>query len=159
MRCPACHFDNREGRGFCAECGAPMAVVCSGCGFSNEVAEKFCGGCGVELFPRVAHASAATRSPQSYTPAHLAERVLNSRAALEGERKQVTVLFADIQGSTALIEGLDPEQALSRLQPVIDAMMQGVHRYEGIVNRVQGDGIMALFGAPLAHEDHAVRAS
>ncbi len=136
-----------------------MAVVCSRCDFSNEVNEKFCGGCGVELIAQAPRASPAARSPQSYTPAHLAERVLNSRAALEGERKQVTVLFADIQGSTALIEGLDPEQALNRLQPAVDAMMQAVHRYEGIVNRVQGDGIMALFGAPLAHEDHAVRAS
>ncbi len=97
-------------------------------------------------------------APVSYTPKHLAERVLASRGAIEGERKQVTVLFADVQGSTALIEGMDTEQAVKRLEPALNAMMDAVHRYEGTVNKVQGDGIMALFGAPLAHEDHAVRA-
>ena len=80
MQCPACHVENRKGRGFCAECGAPMAVVCSRCDFSNEVNEKFCGGCGAELIAQAPRASPAARAPQSYTPAHLAERVLNSRA-------------------------------------------------------------------------------
>jgi class 3 adenylate cyclase/tetratricopeptide (TPR) repeat protein len=98
------------------------------------------------------------RAPDSYTPRHLAERILASRAALEGERKQVTVLFADVVGSTQLIEGMDPEIAATRLSPALQAMMMAVHRYEGTVNKVQGDGIMALFGAPLAHEDHALRA-
>ena len=97
-------------------------------------------------------------TPASYTPKHLAEKILASRSAIEGERKQVTVLFADVQGSTALIEGMDSEQAVQRLEPALKAMMDAVHRYEGTVNKVQGDGIMALFGAPLAHEDHAVRA-
>jgi class 3 adenylate cyclase/tetratricopeptide (TPR) repeat protein len=100
---------------------------------------------------------AAALSPGG-APQHLAEKILRSRAALEGERKQVTVLFADIVGSTGLIEGLDPEQAAARLLPALQAMMAAVHRYEGTVNKVQGDGIMALFGAPLAHEDHALRA-
>jgi class 3 adenylate cyclase/tetratricopeptide (TPR) repeat protein len=99
-----------------------------------------------------------TRAPLDYTPTHLAERILSSRHALEGERKHVTMLFADIKGSTALIENLDPEEAARHLSPALSAMMDAVHRYEGTVNRVQGDGIMALFGAPLAHEDHAVRA-
>ncbi len=99
-----------------------------------------------------------TRAPLAYTPNHLAERILSSRHALEGERKHVTMLFADIKGSTALIENLDPEEAAGHLGPALSAMMDAVHRYEGTVNRVQGDGIMALFGAPLAHEDHAVRA-
>ena len=98
------------------------------------------------------------RPPDSYTPRHLAERILAARAALEGERKQVTVLFADVVGSTKLIEGMDPEFAAARLSPALQAMMAAVHRYEGTVNKVQGDGIMALFGAPLAHEDHALRA-
>jgi class 3 adenylate cyclase/tetratricopeptide (TPR) repeat protein len=102
--------------------------------------------------------SAMARRPESYTPRHLAERILASRAALEGERKQVTVLFADVVGSTQLIEGMDPELAAARLSPALQAMMTAVHRYEGTVNKVQGDGIMALFGAPLAHEDHALRA-
>ena len=97
-------------------------------------------------------------SLQTYTPRHLAERILNSRSALEGERKQVTVLFADIKGSTELVERLDPEQANRLLDPVLSVMMDAVHRFEGTVNKVQGDGLMALFGAPLAHEDHAVRA-
>jgi class 3 adenylate cyclase len=105
-----------------------------------------------------AAAPAAAPSPESYTPAHLAERILESRSALEGERKHVTVLFADIKGSTALIENLDPEEAAGRLTPAVSAMMAAVHRFDGTVNKVQGDGIMALFGAPLAHEDHAVRA-
>jgi class 3 adenylate cyclase/tetratricopeptide (TPR) repeat protein len=94
----------------------------------------------------------------AYTPAYLAEKILASRAALEGERKQVTVLFADIKGSTELIEGLDPEEARRLLDPALHLMMEAVHRYEGTVNQVLGDGIMALFGAPVAHEDHAVRA-
>ena len=98
------------------------------------------------------------RAPLAYTPAYLAEKILTSRAALEGERKQVTVLFADLKGSTELIEGLDPEEARQLLDPALHAMMEAVHRYEGTVNQVLGDGIMALFGAPVAHEDHAVRA-
>jgi class 3 adenylate cyclase len=98
------------------------------------------------------------RAPLSYTPAYLAEKILTSRAALEGERKQVTVLFADLKGSTELIEGLDPEEARQLLDPALHVMMDAVHRYEGTVNQVLGDGIMALFGAPVAHEDHAVRA-
>jgi len=98
------------------------------------------------------------RAPLAYTPAYLAEKILTSRAALEGERKQVTVLFADLKGSTELIEGLDPEEARKLLDPALHVMMDAVHRYEGTVNQVLGDGIMALFGAPVAHEDHAVRA-
>src|SRR2546427_611747 len=101
---------------------------------------------------------AAARAPVTYTPAYLAEKILTSRSALEGERKQVTVLFADLKGSTELIEGLDPEEARRLLDPALHVMMDAVHRYEGTVNQVLGDGIMALFGAPVAHEDHAVRA-
>jgi class 3 adenylate cyclase/tetratricopeptide (TPR) repeat protein len=97
-------------------------------------------------------------APLTYTPSYLAERILTSRSTLEGERKQVTVLFADLKGSTELIRDLDPEQARAILDPALHAMMEAVHRYEGTVNQVLGDGIMALFGAPLAHEDHAVRA-
>src|SRR4029079_5149036 len=103
-------------------------------------------------------APAAPPPPASYTPQHLAERIISSRGAVEGERKQVTVLFADLKGSTELIQGLDPEEARALLDPALHIMMTAVHRYEGTVNQVLGDGIMALFGAPLAHEDHAVRA-
>ena len=96
--------------------------------------------------------------PLTYTPPYLAEKILTSRAALQGERKQVTVLFADLKGSTELIRDLDPEAAQHLLDPALQHMMDAVHRYEGTVNQVLGDGIMALFGAPVAHEDHAVRA-
>src|SRR5215813_7939031 len=97
-------------------------------------------------------------APLTYTPPHLAEQILTSRAALEGERKQVTVLFADLKGSMELLAERDPEEARQLLDPVLERMIEAVHRYEGTVNQVMGDGIMALFGAPIAHEDHAVRA-
>jgi class 3 adenylate cyclase/tetratricopeptide (TPR) repeat protein len=108
--------------------------------------------------PPAAPSTDQERAPLSYTPHHLAEKILTSRSALEGERKQITVLFADIKGSTELIADLDPEAARQLLDPALHAMMEAVHRYEGTVNQVLGDGIMALFGAPIAHEDHAVRA-
>jgi class 3 adenylate cyclase len=97
-------------------------------------------------------------APLAYTPPYLAEKILTSRSALEGERKQVTVLFADLKDSTELIRGLDPEAAQQLLDPALHRMMDAVHRFEGTVNQVLGDGIMALFGAPIAHEDHALRA-
>src|SRR6516162_7121303 len=103
-------------------------------------------------------AATPTQAPLTYTPPYLAEKILTSRSALEGERKQVTVLFADLKGSTELIRDLDPEAAQALLDPALHHMMDAVHRFEGTVNQVLGDGIMALFGAPVAHEDHAVRA-
>ena len=154
MLCSRCRTDNREGRRFCSKCGAALAVVCASCGFTNEPGDEFCGGCG----QRLGEAPGAGRAPDSYTPKHLAEKILISRSALEGERKQVTVLFADLKGSMELLAGRDPEEARALLDPVLELMMEAVHRYEGTVNQVMGDGIMALFGAPLAHEDHAVRA-
>jgi hypothetical protein len=110
------------------------------------------------LAPAPALISTQERAPLAYTPAYLAEKILASRDALEGERKQVTVLFADLKGSTELIAGLDPEEARKLLDPALHLMIEAVHRFEGTVNQVLGDGIMALFGAPVAHEDHAVRA-
>jgi hypothetical protein len=98
------------------------------------------------------------REPLSYTPSYLVEKILTSHSVLEGERKQVTVLFADLKGPTELIADLDPEAARRLLDPALQHMMEAVHRYEGTVNQVLGDGIMALFGAPLAHEDHTLRA-
>src|SRR6266542_3580280 len=158
MKCPRCQHDNREVRRFCAECGASLALVCPACGFSNEPGEKFCGGCGALLgAPAGTPTGSRFSSPESYTPKHLAERILTSRGALEGERKQVTVLFADLKGSMELLADRDPEEARKLLDPVLERMMEAVHRYEGTVNQVMGDGVMALFGAPLAHEDHAVR--
>jgi class 3 adenylate cyclase len=102
--------------------------------------------------------SKPARVPSASTPSHLAEKILVSRSALEGERKQVTVLFADLKGSMELLADRDPEEARQLLDPVLERMIEAVHRYEGTVNQVMGDGIMALFGAPIAHEDHAVRA-
>src|SRR5229473_4951936 len=116
---------------------------------------RFCGQCAAPL--DASHQSRYV-SPDAYTPKHLAERILTSKAALEGERKQVTVLFADLKGSMELLSDRDPEGARKILDPVVEHMMEAVHRYEGTVNQVMGEGIMALFGAPLAHEDHAVRA-
>ncbi len=168
MQCPQCQHENREGRRFCAECGSPLDVACSVCAFVNEPGEKFCGGCGVALAgqqasPRVSHpvlpsAADPEREPLTYTPRHLAEKILTSRNDLEGERKHVTIMFADIKDSTELIQDLDPEDAQKLLDPAIHIMMDAVHRFEGTVNQVLGDGIMVLFGAPIAHEDYAIRA-
>ena len=158
MQCPRCHAENREGRRFCGECGLSFASTCASCGFLNEGSERFCGGCGRSLAPSPTFPEPKFGSPQSYTPRHLVEKILISKAALEGERKQVTVLFADLKGSMELLADRDPEEARKLLDPVLERMMEAVHRYEGTVNQVMGDGIMALFGAPLAHEDHAVRA-
>src|SRR5499427_981579 len=108
--------------------------------------------------PATAPALVQAPAPLAYTPPYLAEKILTSRSALEGERKQVTVLFADLKGSMELLADRDPEEARQLLDPVLEHMMAAVHRYEGTVNQVMGDGIMALFGAPIAHEDHAVRA-
>jgi class 3 adenylate cyclase/tetratricopeptide (TPR) repeat protein len=159
MQCPRCQAENRHGRRFCAECGAPLASSCSSCGFSNEPGEKYCGGCGLSLTSPRPTFEPRSSSVQSHTPSYLAAKILTSKSALEGERKQVTVLFADLKGSMELLADRDPEEARKLLDPVLDRMMEAVHRYEGTVNQVMGDGIMALFGAPIAHEDHAVRAS
>ncbi len=157
MLCLRCRTENREGRRFCSKCGAALAAVCSSCGFTNEPGDEFCGGCGGRLgTPQ--RIEAKLTSPDAYTPRHLAEKILTSKAALEGERKQVTVLFADLKGSMELLADRDPEEARKILDPVLERMMEAVHHYEGTVNQVMGDGIMALFGAPVAHEDHAVRA-
>src|ERR671922_946557 len=158
MQCPRCLARNREGRRFCGECGAPLALPCSSCGFSNEPGEKYCGGCGLALTPASQPSDATSRAPYAYTPSYLADKILTLKGAVEGERKQVTVLFADLKDSTELIRGLDPEAAQRLLDPAIHIMMHAVHRFEGTVNQVLGDGIMALFGAHIAHEDHALRA-
>jgi class 3 adenylate cyclase/tetratricopeptide (TPR) repeat protein len=155
MQCPRCQAENRPGTKFCGQCAAPLATACPSCGASNPPANKFCGQCAAPLDKPAQPRFAA---PDSYTPKHLAEKILSSKAALEGERKQITVLFADLKGSMELLADRDPEEARKLLDPVLERMMEAVHRYEGTVNQVMGDGIMALFGAPLAHEDHAVRA-
>jgi class 3 adenylate cyclase len=157
MRCPQCQQENPPQAKFCLECATPLALRCSNCGTQLPASAKFCLEC-AQPVSTVPVARPRFGSPDSYTPKHLAEKILTSRAALEGERKQVTVLFADLKGSMELLADRDPEEARKLLDPVLERMMEAVHRYEGTVNQVMGDGIMALFGAPLAHEDHAVRA-
>ncbi|PYO34178.1 MAG: hypothetical protein DMD86_09060 [Candidatus Rokuibacteriota bacterium] len=157
MQCPRCQTENPPQAKFCLECATPLLRRCVNCGTELPVAAKFCPECAL---PVAAPGTTQSRfaAPDSYTPKHLAEKILTSKAALEGERKQVTVLFADLKGSMELLADRDPEEARKLLDPVLEHMMEAVHRYEGTVNQVMGDGIMALFGAPLAHEDHAVRA-
>src|SRR5215475_2428613 len=157
MQCLQCQQDNPPQAKFCLECGTRLGLTCARCSTELPAGAKFCLECGQ---PVEARAAAPSRfiAPETYTPQYLAEKILTARGDLEGERKQVTVLFADIKGSTELIEGLDPEEARKLLDPALYAMMEAVHRFEGTVNQVMGDGIMALFGAPLAHEDHAARA-
>ncbi len=155
MKCPRCQVQNRDGLKFCEDCGARLALACQRCEAEVSPGKKFCGSCGA---PVNVHAADRFASPEAYTPKHLAEKILTSKGAMEGERKQVTVLFADLKGSMELLADRDPEEARKLLSPVVEHMMEAVHRYEGTVNQVMGDGIMALFGAPLAYEDHAVRA-
>ena len=156
MHCPRCQADNLGDARFCEACGAKLEASCPGCGTPATPGARFCRKCGTEL--HVDGTAPATASPKSYTPKHLAEKILTSRSALEGERKQVTVLFADVQGSMDLQESIDPEAWHRIMDRFFAVLADGVHRFEGTVNQYTGDGIMALFGAPIAHEDHAQRA-
>src|SRR5262245_10598767 len=176
MDCAACGCENPDGAKFCIECGTPLKNRCPSCKQENLPRAKFCAECGTPLAQQSAGASSqlpsansqhpthSTQSPVSYTPRHLAERIRAEREAMEaralpdGERKTITALFADIKGSMALIEGLDPEEARALIDPALRLMMDAVHRYEGYVVQSTGDGIFAFFGAPLAHEDHPHRA-
>jgi class 3 adenylate cyclase len=149
-------LENAGGMKFCGECGGALALKCRSCGFENLRGMKFCGECGESL----SEPAALVRSldPRHYTPKHLAEKILTWRSALEGERKQVTVLFADVKGSMDLAEQVDPEEWHKIMDRFFAILSEGVHRFEGTINQYTGDGIMALFGAPIAHEDHAQRA-
>jgi class 3 adenylate cyclase/tetratricopeptide (TPR) repeat protein len=174
MKCFSCGHDNPPGQKFCGECGSRLEAVCPSCQSKNPPGQKFCGECGAPLggAPRPAPAPAAAppaaqaapapaerfASPQSYTPKHLAEKILSSRSAVEGERKQVSVMFTDVSGFTAMSERLDPEEVHGIMDRVFEIVLAAVHRFEGTINQFLGDGVMALFGAPIAHEDHAHRA-
>jgi cytochrome P450/predicted ATPase/class 3 adenylate cyclase len=164
MKCFRCSCDAPNDARFCPGCGANLISACLACGVVNACGDKFCKNCGEALAAGDAGGLAGDRgservvAPTSYTPKRLAEKILTSRHSVVGERKQISVLFADIKGSMELLADRDPEEARALLDPVLKLMMEAVHRYEGTVNQVMGDGIMALFGAPLAHEDHAVRA-
>jgi len=155
MRCSKCDSDNREGRKFCASCGAPLVVTCPKCGAPNQPEEKFCGECGAQLQVAATHLS----NPEASAVMDKAARPPSAGNTLpEGERKTITALFADIKGSTELMRELDPEEARAVIDPVLQLMMEAVHRYDGYVAQSTGDGIFALFGAPVAHEDHPQRA-
>jgi class 3 adenylate cyclase/tetratricopeptide (TPR) repeat protein len=157
MNCPACGHENRDTARFCLSCGAQFSLTCPRCNAELPAGARFCDECGAAV--EEASASAPSeRAPRDYTPKHLAEKILQSKSALEGERKQVTVLFADVKGSMDLAEQVDPEEWHRILNRFFEILSDGVHRFEGTVNQYTGDGIMALFGAPIAHEDHAQRA-
>src|SRR5208282_3046053 len=153
MRCPKCGVEVAPGKRFCADCGAPLPIRCPKCGAEVQVGKAFCADCGARL-------EAASLAPAGKpTPPPSGVRVAAEAAEIpEGERKTVTALFADIKGSMDLMEDLDPEEARALVDPALKLMMDAVHRYGGYVAQSTGDGIFALFGAPLAHEDHPQRA-
>jgi class 3 adenylate cyclase/tetratricopeptide (TPR) repeat protein len=158
MQCRSCQQDNAAAARFCSACGTRLAAACAACGAELPEGARFCPACGRAIAP-VPIPAAAGHAPDAYTPRHLAERILTSRAALQGERKPVTVLFCDLVGSTALAERLGPDAMHALLNRFFETALAEIHRYEGTVNQFLGDGFMALFGAPLAHEDHARRAA
>ena len=154
MICPKCKFDNPAGMTFCGKCGTSLSRLCPSCGFENPLDFTFCGKCGYDL-RRPAEAVSALRrgEPQAYTPRHLADKILTTKSAMEGERKQVTVLFADVSGFTSISEKLDPEEVHALVNRCLGILLDQIHRYEGTITQFTGDGVMALFGAPIAHED------
>jgi len=169
VRCTQCQFENPQGMRFCGQCGSPLAPRCPQCGAEAPAGFKFCGQCGASLQgpggtatpPTAASAPASERAPgrpAAYTPRHLAEKILRARSALEGERRQVTVLFADMAGFTSIAERLDPEEVHGLIDRCFELITAEVHRFEGTINQYTGDGVMALFGAPVAHEDSPRRA-
>jgi predicted ATPase/class 3 adenylate cyclase len=170
MQCPQCRHVNPSGTKFCGECGTKLQALCPACQTANPPTNKFCSECGQRLGqpaaapavtaapPPAAPSAARFASPEAYTPKHLAEKILTSRGAIEGERKIVTVMFSDVSGFTAISEKLDPEDVHAIMDRAFEVILNAVHAYEGTVNQFLGDGVMALFGAPIAHEDHAQRA-
>ncbi len=146
MQCPSCQHENPAGQKFCGECGGRLVASSAAPPVANAAA------------PTHPAPSERFASPAAYTPKHLAEKILTSKGALEGERKQVTVMFTDVSGFTAMSERLDPEEVHAIMDRAFEVIMNAVHRYEGTINQFLGDGVMALFGAPIAHEDHASRA-
>ena len=156
IRCSKCGFENPEGMKFCGQCTEPLALTCPKCHFENPPGFKFCGQCTAAL-----QGDTGTAKPKSAQEKPVAAvRVVTEEASptLEGERKTVTALFADIKGSTELEQDLDPEEARGIVDPALKLMIEAVHRYDGYIVQSTGDGIFALFGAPVAHEDHPQRA-
>jgi len=158
MECPKCRFDNREGAKFCLECGEKFDIACPQCEKMLPLSAKFCDECGYNLDKPAETPPIDYSEPKSYTPKFLADKILTNRSAIEGERKLVTVLFADVANYTIMSEKLDPEEVHQIMDGCFKILMDEIHRYEGTINQFTGDGLMALFGAPVAHEDHAQRA-
>jgi class 3 adenylate cyclase/tetratricopeptide (TPR) repeat protein len=164
MKCLKCQFDNKEGAKFCGKCGAKLALVCPQCNSENDPENNFCNECGRNLTPASEPASKELSFDekldkiQRYLPEGLTEKILARRDRIEGERKLVTVMFCDLQGFSALSEKLGPEEAYSLMDEVYEILIHKVHDYEGTVNEMTGDGIVALFGAPIALEDAPQRA-
>jgi len=158
MKCPECQFDNSEGAKFCNDCGSKLDAACPECRKVNPFGSKFCNDCGHDLSKLKETPPIDFDKPQSYTPKFLADKILTTRNAIEGERKLVTVLSADVVQFTSISEKLDPEDVHSIMDGFFKIAMEIIHRYEGTINQFLGDGIMAIFGAPVAHEDHAQRA-
>jgi class 3 adenylate cyclase/tetratricopeptide (TPR) repeat protein len=158
MKCPECQFDNREGVKFCEECGAKLELKCPICKAEIPLGRKFCGECGLKLTGLYEIPAIDYSEPQSYTPKFLADKILTTRSSIEGERKLVTVLFADVANYTAMSEKLDPEEVHQIMDGCFKILMDEIHKYEGTINQFTGDGVMAIFGAPVSHEDHAQRA-
>jgi class 3 adenylate cyclase len=158
MQCPKCHFENREGAKFCKKCGSKFGLVCSACGYMCDSESLFCDECGQDLRALKETTPIDYAQPQSYTPKHLADKILTNRKTLEGERKLVTVMFADVAGFTAISEKQDPEDVHRIMDGCCRILVDAIHHFEGTVGEFRGDGVMALFGAPIAHEDHAQRA-
>jgi len=152
--CPSCQHENPPGANFCQKCGFRLLQICANCRAEISAGAKFCHSCGKAAGP----VENRNEAILAYTPKHLADEILTSRSALQGEHKQVTVLFADIKGSMELAEQVDPEDWHAILDNFFRILASGIHRFEGTINQYTGDGIMALFGAPIAHEDHALRA-
>jgi class 3 adenylate cyclase/tetratricopeptide (TPR) repeat protein len=158
MKCPNCEFDNESDARFCNKCGSKLEIICPECGIANQVGSQFCKKCGHDLQTPKEAPPVDYDQPQSYTPKFLADKILTTRSSIEGERKLVTVLFADVANYTSISEKLDPEEVHQIMDGCFTILMDEIHRYEGTINQFTGDGVMALFGAPVAHEDHAQRA-
>jgi class 3 adenylate cyclase len=158
MQCPKCRFENPGEMQFCGKCGAKLESICPECNSSNPPGFNFCGKCGHELREPQDSISVDYSKPQNYTPKHLADKILTTRSSIEGEHKLVTVLFADVANFTSISEDLDPEEVHRLMDGCFKILMEEIHRFEGTINQFTGDGVMALFGAPVAHEDHGRRA-
>ena len=158
MKCPKCQFENPDEMQFCGKCGAKLESTCPQCGFSSPPEFQFCGKCGHALGGSKAPPAVDYSQPQSYTPKSLANKILTARSSIEGERKIVTVLFGDVASYTSMSEKLDPEEVHQIMDGCFKIAMDAIHKYEGTIDKFTGDGVMALFGAPIAHENHAQRA-